>query len=81
MCDTGRRLVADGVAGKAEEAAVVLSGPGEEGHCLAMTVQAPVPLASNRELNEFLQCNVIFILFFQFNTKLNPLEHSRDKHF
>ena len=64
MCDTGRRLVADGVAGKAEEAAVVLSGPGEEGHCLAMTVQAPVLLASNRELNEFLQCNGILIFFF-----------------
>ena len=62
MGHAGVALVPDGVAGVAQEAAVVLRRPREEGHGLARHLQAvtsrgraPVARRRHRKLNEFLK--------------------------
>ena len=55
MCDAGRGLVTDRVAGEAQESPVVLSGPGQESDSLGRGGEVEVLLARNWKLNEFLK--------------------------
>ena len=63
MCHTRRALVADGVAGEAEQRPVVVSGAGPVGHRLGQPAQAPVGLPGHwGELNELLEIDFKFLI-------------------
>ena len=63
MCHTRRALVADGVAGEAEQRPVVVSGAGPVGHRLGQAGQAPVGHPGHSwELDELLENDFKFLI-------------------
>ena len=62
MCNTGRPLVANGVAGEAEKSPVVVSRASLVAHSLRLAAVAPVGLPGDGELDELLENDFNFII-------------------